>query len=197
MRKKHYTRDEIIKICNQVARERRMAHLTPWTAMSIICGYTLLKEKDFKGKRIHAVSKAVDAYETKYLNGEIDLQEMRRAVIEKCDFLVLEYNAYTEQDIAFRKGTFNHWIDEKQLQPQNAINEFAIRYMIFFFTVLGEMHGYGEKRIKDIYTELNKNLNMYADNKISLKQWQKELMEDAGIWFDVPEDPITKTKGNK
>lgn len=196
MARPHYSKQQLIRMCNQVARERRMAHQTPWTAMSIICGYTLLKAKNFKGKRIHKVSQAVDAYETKYINGEIDLEMMSLKLNEDYAGFTVQYNPYTEKDIKFKKGTFHYWLDEKQIAPQNAINEFSARYLIFFFTALAELYGYREKRLQDIYQEFTKHMELYRENKVSITEWQKELLDDAGIWFALPKDELTNTTGS-
>lgn len=196
MGRPHYTREQLIRMCNQVARERRMAHKTPWTVMSIICGYTLLQAKDFKGKRIHKVSQAVDAYETKYLNGELDLDAMSRKLNEEYAGFTVQYVPYTEKDIKFKKGTFHYWLDEKQLDPQNKINEFATRYLIFFFTVLAEMHGYREKRLQAVYDEFTKHMLLYQEDKVAIQDWQRALLEDAGIWFELPKDDLTETTGS-
>lgn len=196
MARPHYNRQQLLQMCNQVARERRMADRSPWTAMNIIFGYTLLKCKDFKGKRIYSVSQAVDAYENKYEAGEIDLNLMSKKLVDDYAGFSVEYVPYTEKDIVFKKGTFHHWLDSRQLEPQNRINEFACRYMIFFFTVLAEKYGYREKRLNAVYEELQKHMELYKNDKVSIRQWQKELYDDAGIWFELPKDPLTQTTGS-
>lgn len=196
-RKRHHLdRNELIQACSQVARERRMANVSPWTAMSIICGYTLLQAKDFKGKRIHNVSKSVDDYERRWLLGEIDLPAMSKKLVDDYAGFSVEYIPYTEADIRFKKGSFDHWLDSKQIEPQNIINEFASRYLIFWFTSLAEMYGYREKRLNDIYEQFKKIMEEYQVNKVSIRDWQKALLEDAGIWFALPEDPLDGSKGS-
>lgn len=196
MARPHYSKQQLLQLCNQVARERRMADRSPWTAMNIIFGYTLLKCKDFKGKRIYSVSQAVDAYENKYEAGEINLKAMSQKLVDDYAGFSVEYVPYTEEDIIFKKGTFHHWLDSRQLEPQNRINEFACRYMIFFFTVLAEKYGYREKRLNAVYEELQKHMDLYKNDKVSIRQWQKELYDDAGIWFELPKDPLTQTTGS-
>lgn len=196
MGKRHLSRQELITACKQVARERRMAEVSPWTAMSIICGYTMLQAKDFKGKRIHNVSKAVDEYERRWLLGEIDLSAMSRKLIDDYAGFSVEYVPYTEADIRYKKGTFDYWLDAKQIPAQNTINEFATRYLIFWFTSLAEMYGYREKRLTDIYEEFKKHMELYKVDKVSIRDWQKALLDDAGIWFALPEDPLDGSKGS-
>lgn len=196
MKRPHYTRQQLIAMCNQVARERRMAERSPWTAMNIIFGYTLLKSKEFKGKRIYKISQAIDDYENKYEAGEIDLDAMSDKLVKEYGGPPIEYNHYTEEDILFPKGTFHYWLDSKQIDPQNTINEYSRRYLIFFYTVLAEMYGYREKRIMFIHDETMKNLEAYQDDKVTIRQWQKELYDDAGIWFELPKDPLTQTTGS-
>lgn len=92
MARPHYSKQQLLQLCNQVARERRMADRSPWTAMNIIFGYTLLKCKDFKGKRIYSVSQAVDAYENKYEAGEINLKVMSQKLVD--DYAEIRWNTF-------------------------------------------------------------------------------------------------------
>lgn len=163
--------------------------------MSIICGYALLRSEGYKGKRIHKVSQNVDAMERQYLEGNLDVLALADKNVQTFGIGV-EYSPYTEKDIKFRKGTYNYWLDYKQMEAQNVINEFASRYLNMFFWSMHEMHGFGEKRMGRLYDELQKHLELYRVDKVTLRDWQKALYEDAGIWFALPEDPLTKTKGS-
>lgn len=195
-KKRHFTRQEIIDKCNQVARERRMVAESPWTAMNIICGYTLYKNRGFRAKRILTVSRAVDEYEKKYWDGEIDLDDMRKKLKKEYGGVEIMFEPYTQEDVRFKKGSFAHWLDGKQIDPMNTIMEYSTRHMIFFFTVMAEKYGYREKRLDAIYKELSKHLHEYEDNQVSIKQWQSELMDYGGIVFEMPKDPLTRTEGS-
>ena len=60
MGRRHLTPWEIKEQCKRIARESRMAYASPWTAMGIVCGYTLYKSEGFKGPRISKVITRID-----------------------------------------------------------------------------------------------------------------------------------------
>lgn len=186
--RRHLTPQEIIAQCNGVAREIRMKDRTPWTAMGIICGYTLLKSEGFKGQRIFNVTQKIDEYENLYHEGKLDLEEERQW-LKSVTGWELEWRNYTEEDIVWKKGTYLHWIDEKQLQPQNDINTMALRYMIFFFKALNELYGYGEGRLNRVELAMRNFLNAYLEDKTSVLTWRKTLFAEAGVVFENPIDP--------
>lgn len=63
MGKRHLTPKEIMAQCKAVAREKRMAERTPWTAMSIMCSYVIMKKEGFKGQRILRITNKVNELE--------------------------------------------------------------------------------------------------------------------------------------
>lgn len=138
----------------------------------------------------------VDDYENKYAEGKIDLKAMSDKLKDDYWGKSVEYIPYTEKDITVKKNTFDWLIDSKEIVLMNRINDFASRYMIFFFTALAEKHGYREERIEAVYQEMVKHLNIYQCDKTTVAEWRKELMDYVGIVFENPTDPNDGTKGS-
>ena len=132
-KRRHLTPKQICAQCNAIARERRMAERTPWTAMGIMCAYVLMKKEGFKGQRILRITNRVSELEEKYDAGTVDLKQISDRLFEKADWTIV-HETYTEADIKAKKGSYQYWLDKVQIEPQNAINEQATRYMLFFFT---------------------------------------------------------------
>ena len=195
MGRRHLTPAEIKAQCNQIAREKRMADRSPWSAMSIICPYVVMKSEGFKGQRISKLIGKITDYEEKWANGEIDLEEFRERLKLKAEW-TLEFNQWTEADITARKGSYNYWLDKIQLEPQNRINQNAERYMLFFFISLMEEFGYGKDRLTRVEEYMNTLLLDYQQNKTSISDWKTALFEEAGIAIEMPVDPLTQKSGS-
>ena len=194
-KRRHLTPEEIKAQCNQIAREKRMADRSPWSAMSIICPYVVMKSEGFKGQRISKLIGKITDYEEKWSNGEIDLEEFRERLKLKAEW-TLEFNQWTEADITARKGSYNYWLDKIQLEPQNRINQNAERYMLFFFITLMEEFGYGKDRLTRVEEYMNTLLLDYQHNKTSISEWKTALFEEAGIVIEMPVDPLTQKSGS-
>ena len=195
MGRRHLTRNEILARCNAVARESRMCNRSPWTAISIICGYALMKSEGFKGQRLNNVIKNVGKLESEFEAGRIDIDDVSKSLYEKADWTI-EYKEYTEADIVSKKGTFDYWLDKKQIAPQNEINKQATRYMLFFFTSLNDIYGFGKERLTRVQEKINEMLLLYQQDKVSVTEWKKALLEEAGIYFENPIDPLTQKSGS-
>lgn len=195
MKKRHLTPQEIMAQCKAIAREKRMADRTPWTAMGIICAYVIMKVEGFKGKRIVRITDKINALEERWSAGEVDLKEISNTLYQKADWSV-EYKKYTLDDITARKGTYQYWLDSKQIDPQNTINEQATRYMLFFFTALMEEYGFGKERLTRVEEYMNNLLLDYQQDKTTVRGWSTALLEEAGIVMEMPVDPLTQTKGS-
>ena len=195
MGKRHLTRNEIIARCNAVAREKRLCDRSPWTAMSIVCGYALMRSEGFKGQRLQKIVSKVNELQSEYDAGQVSVEKISKSLYDRADWTI-EYKEYTEADITAKKGSFDYWLDKKQLDPQNAINEHATRYMLFFFTALTEIYGFGKERLTRVQEKVNEMLQLYQQDKVTVNQWKKELLEDAGIYFEDPVDPLTQKRGS-
>ncbi len=195
MGKRHLTRNEILARCNAVARERRLCDRSPWTAMSIICSYAAMKSEGFKGQRLQKIVTRVNELQSEYDAGRVDLEEISKKLYERAEWTIT-HEKYTKADITAKKGSFDYWLDEKQIDPQNAINEQATRYMLFFFTALIEIYGFGKERLTRIQEKINEMLQLYQQDKVTVRQWKKELLDDAGIYFENPVDPLTQKSGS-
>lgn len=195
MGKRHLTRNEILAKCNAVARERRLCDRSPWTAMSIICSYAAMKSEGFKVQRLQKIVTRVNELQSEYDAGRVDLEEISKKLYDRAEWTIT-HEKYTKADITAKKGSFDYWLDEKQIDPQNAINEQATRYMLFFFTALIEIYGFGKERLTRIQEKINEMLQLYQQDKVTVRQWKKELLDDAGIYFENPVDPLTQKSGS-
>lgn len=195
MGRRHLTPQEIIAQCKTVARESRMADRTPWSAMSIMCSYVIMKSEGFKGQRIFNITSCINELETKWISGELDLKEFSNKLMEKADWTI-EHQRYEESDIKAKKGSYQYWIDKKQISPQNTINEQATRYMLFFFNVLIDNYGFGKERLTRVKDYINDLLEEYRHDRTSVQNWKKSLFEEAGVVMEMPVDPLTQTVGS-
>ncbi len=194
-KRRHLTPQEIMAQCKQVARETRMADRSPWTAMGIICGYTLLKSEGFKAQRIVRITDAVAKYEERWKNDEITVEDMSKRLMDKADWSI-EFKEYTEADITAKKGSYRYWIDQKQLDPQNRINQQATRYMLFMFNALMDEYGYGKERLTRVEEFILQMLSEYQQDKATVSGWSKAILEETGVVFEMPVDPLTQTSGS-
>ena len=195
MGKRHLTPKEIMAQCKAVAREKRMAERTPWSAMSIMCSYVIMKKEGFKGQRILRITNKVNELEEQWEKGEITIEEISNCLCEKADWTI-GWKAYTENDIKAKKGSYQYWIDQKQIEPQNTINEQATRYMLFFFTALMDEFGFGKDRLTRVQDYMNELLESYQKDKTTVHEWKKALLEEAGVVVEMPVDPLTQTSGS-
>lgn len=195
MKKRHFTPDEIKAQMNMLAREKRMADRSPWTAMGIVCGYTLMTSEGFKGRRIADVCQKIDEYEALWREDKLDVETVSRQLMKKADWSI-EFKEYTDADIRYKKGSYGYVLDKIQIEPQNRINEMATRYLLFFFKALNEVHGYGKERLTRVQEHMNKVLDEYRTDKDALSRWKVALYNDAGIYFENPIDPLTQTSGS-
>ena len=195
MGKRHLTPQEIIRQCNMVARESRMADRTPWTAMGIMCAYVIMRKEGFKGQRILRITNRVNELEEQWSNGKVDMKEISQRLMDKADWTI-EHKKYTEADIHAKKGSYQYWIDKKQIAPQNTINEQATRYMLFFFTALMDEYGFGKDRLTRVQDYMNELLLEYQQDKTTVHSWKKALFEEAGVVMEMPVDPLTQTRGS-
>ena len=195
MGKRHMTRAEIIAQCKAIARESRMAERSPWSAMGIVCAYVIYKSEGFKAKRIVDIVHNIDAMQEQFERGELTIDDLNNKLMAKADF-GLEAVTYTEADIKTKKGSYQYWIDSRQLGPQNTINEMSIRYMLFFFNTLVDKYGFGKTRLERVYGEITKFLIEYQQDKTSIRMLKEVLLNETGIVFEMPIDPLTQTTGS-
>lgn len=195
MGKRHLTPQEIIAQCKAVAREKRMADRSPWSAMSIMLSYVIMQREGFKGQRILRLTTRVNEMEMQWQKGEIDLKDISYRLMDKADWSI-EYVAYTDNDIRAKKGSYQYWIDQKQIPAQNAINEQATRYMLFFFAALMEEYGFGKERLTRVQDYMNELLESYQQDKTTVYEWKKALFDEAGVVIEMPIDPLTQTRGS-
>ena len=194
-KKRHLTPREICAQCKTIARESRMADRTPWTAMGIMCAYVIMQKEGFKGQRILKITNRINEIEERWNKGEVDLKEISKRLYDKAEWTI-EYKAYTEADITAKKGSYQYWLDSKQIAPQNTINEQATRYMLFFFIALMEEYGFGKDRLTRVQEYMNELLLDYQQDKTTVHTWKRALFEQAGVVMEMPIDPLTQTKGS-
>jgi hypothetical protein len=193
-KKRHLTPQEIMAQCNAIAREKRMADRSPWSAMGVMCSYVLLKQEGFKGQRILRITTRINKMEERWSSGELKLADVKQRLWYKAEWTI-EYKAYTDADITEKQGTYQYWLDKKQQDAQNIINEQATRYMLFFFAALMDEYGYGKERLTRVQKYMNGLLDRYQKDMTSVREWQKALLDEAGIVIEMPVDPLTQTSG--
>lgn len=191
MKRRHLTPWEIKEQCKAIAREKRMADRSPWSAMNIMCCYVVMKSEGFKGQRILKLTSKVNEMEEQWNQGKIDLGEVSKRLFDKAEWTV-ESVSYTEADIRAKKGSYKYWLDSKALDPQNTINEQATRYMLFFFTALMDEYGYGKDRLTRVEQYLNQLLLDYREDKTTVREWKMALYKEAGVVVEMPVDPLTQ-----
>lgn len=198
MGKRHLTPAEIIRQCKIVSRENRTAHRTPWTVMSIICPYTLLKCEGYKGQRIAKIVARIEKYEALWKDDKVDLEELKKRVAEKIgtDLELFRYTVYTESDITAKKGSYDWWLDSRQIDAWNTMNEQASRYLVFFFNSLIDVEHFGKQRIHRVDDYMNNLMQEYIFSKAVMAIWRKELEEEACIQVEMPIDPETQKRGS-
>ena len=194
-KKRHLTPAEIKEQCKRIARESRMAERTPWTAMGIMLSYVIMRKEGFKGQRISRIANEVNEMEADWADGKIDLKEISKRLYDKADWTI-EYKAYTVDDITARKGSYQYWLDSKQIAPQNTINEQATRYMLFFFTALMDEYGFGKDRLTRVEEYMNELLLQYQEDKTTVREWSRALLAEVGVVMEPPVDPLTQTAGS-
>lgn len=194
-KKRHLTPAEIKEQCKRIARESRMADRTPWTAMGIMLSYVIMRKEGFKGQRISRIANKVNEMEADWADGKIDLKEISKRLYDKADWTI-EYKAYTVDDITARKGSYQYWLDSKQIAPQNTINEQATRYMLFFFTALMDEYGFGKDRLTRVEEYMNEQLLQYQEDKTTVREWSRALLAEVGVVMEPPVDPLTQTAGS-
>lgn len=192
---RHLTKDEIIRQCKYVAREKRMAERSPLTAAPIILCYSLYKSYDFKGQRLNRICQTVNDYMNDFYEGKIDVKTYSDDLKEKIGFTI-DWEPYKESDIKHKKGSYEYWIAAREIPAQNKINEYATTYMVFFFTALQEIYGFGPKRCENVKNTMQKYLELYQNDRCTVRDWRKELIDFAGIAFEDPVDPLTQTSGS-
>ena len=135
-----------------------MADRTPWTAMGIICSYVIMRREGFKGQRISRLANKVNEMEADWSAGKVDLKEISQNLMDKAGWSI-EYKAYTEDDITARKGSYQYWLDQKQIGPQNTINEQATRYMPVSYThldVYKRQRLYSKKKMESVQERMER-----------------------------------------
>lgn len=195
MGKRHLTPQEIICQCKMAAREIRMSHRTPWTLTSLLCAYGVMKIEGFKGKRILKLTQRVEYLNNQWEEGNLDLDVLREKINKKAGLNFLP-GTYSEKDIIWKKGTYQHWFDKAQIDAQNTINEITVRYMLFFFAALMDEYGFGSVRINRLFDYITGLLPEYQNDYSIAENWKKALFEEAGVVMEMPVDPLTQTVGS-
>ena len=114
MGKRHLTPDEIKAQCKDIAREKRMAERTPWTAMGIMCAYSIMKKEGFKGQRISRLANRVNEMEEQWSKGGINLKEVSEKLMDKAEWTIT-HTTYTEADIRAKRVHTSTGLTESRL----------------------------------------------------------------------------------
>ena len=140
--------------------------------------------------------KDVNELEEQYAGNALDMETLEQTLEAKAGFKI-KNDTYTEADIIHKKGSFNYWLDSRQIEAQNEMNRQASRYMTFFYNVLITEYGFGKKRILRVDELLGQNMKNYQTDRSVIVKWKKELKEKAGLSIEMPKDPLTQTSGSQ
>lgn len=187
----HYDRNQILQMCNHVARESRMSSGTSYTAMHILTLHVLLEKYGFKQQRLAKVAEYVNDLEKRFDNGEFSEEEMSNRLFDLADFKIEQVD-YTEKDITRKKGTFDYWLDERQIEPMNNINRIASKHMTEFFLAMADLYGWRKVRLERLRKDLADSIDTYQWNKNIASEMRKNLL-DEGIWIEDAIDPLTQS----
>lgn len=188
MRKRQLTKDEILRACKDVAMKNRIAERSAWTAMGIMCGYSIMKSEGFKQKRLADIAQKVSILNDKYLNYEIELEDLAKTLMDKADWTI-EVVEYTDNDIISKKKSFDYFYDKRSQEACNKVNNMCMAYLLFFFNVLITDYEFGKVRLTRVKDYLNYIKDAYEADKEQLHVWKKELLE-AGVVYEGPKDPL-------
>jgi len=155
----------------------------------------IMRVEGFKGKRIANVTSKINEMEELWSNGNIDLKNIQQKLQDKADWSITGI-VYKEEDIKSRKGSFMYWLDCRQIDAQNIMNEQAARYLLFFYSTLMEEYGFGKERLTRVQEYMDSILPEYQVDKRVISKWRKALYDEAGIEMELPVDPLTQTSGS-
>ena len=68
--------------------------------------------------------------------------------------------------------------------------------MLFMFTALMDEYGYGKDRLTRVQEYMNNLLLDYQQDKTTVMEWRRTLLEETGVVFEPPIDPLTQTAGS-
>lgn len=188
MRRRQLTKDEILRACKDVAMKNRIAERSAWTAMGIMCGYSIMKSEGFKQKRLADIAQKVSILNDKYLNYEIELEDLAKTLMDKAEWTI-EVVEYTDNDIISKKKSFDYFYDKRSQEACNKVNNMCMAYLLFFFNVLITDYEFGKVRLTRVKDYLNDIKDAYEADKEQLHVWKKELLE-AGVMYEGPKDPL-------
>ncbi len=167
-----------------------MAEITPFSIMIIITSYATMMVEGWKAQRLMDRCQKVNAYEDKWQQDEVELEDLQKILCEKAHWEMSDGGGYKESDIKTKKGGYSYAWDKAWMGPQNRMNQTATRYQVFFYNTLID-DGYGEKRLTRIAEYLDEMLSIYRYDKTIIKKWEKELLDQAGFVVENPKDPRT------
>lgn len=190
MARRHLTPKEIAAKCNAIARQRRIATRSPWTALSIVSAYALHTTEKFQGKKLQSIVNDVTEKYNHLYDGDYDIEDYSKRLMDKAGWTI-QYEKFSEKDIHAKKGSIDYFFLERQIDPCNDINELSTAYLLLLFNRLIDM-GYGEKRLTRIKDLINTMFADYQEGRVDIDHWEKVLADEAGIAFGRPIDPITE-----
>ena len=188
MSKKHYTKQELLEICNRVADTKHKQLSAPFTAMAITCNHILWNKYDFRHERLSKFNIAVGEYLSKLDNGEITEQELQDRLFEKSDFNV-EYVPHEEKDIKIdKKKKILYDLAKKEMQAENEMVRYSTTYILVVMNYMIDLK-FGKKRLEKLKDEILDYFDKINSHEIRLSDTNASLIAN-GIIIEMPTQRI-------
>lgn len=180
LNQKHFTRDQLLYQMNKTAYDAKNAKSSAFSGLSILCNYAIWKNENFRTTKLQEYNGLVAEYESRYMKGEITVEEMSDRLNRKAGF-TLTYIPYTE--IANTKNKALRWLSEKDNVSNNNVSETCIRYQLEHYNALMDM-GFGKVRLERVKGYIQDMLNGLAE--LDIWSIRKELIDEAGVYIEMP-----------
>lgn len=183
MKGRQLSKNELLRLCKQVAYEKRITKSSSWFSCQVMSSYTLWKNENYGAVRISRVLNAINEKEIAFHKGEIDLDEIRNRLDQKYH---LKFSFEEEQVRTRSKDKVATFINKKSLENDNAIALITERFIVLLLDTLTE-DGYGEKRLGRVQDNMFALINTCTE-KGKIFELHTELKDYAGIELEKPKD---------
>lgn len=185
-KKRHMTKNEILRAYNELLIMRKNADKAPFTSMATLCNYILWKDEKWYQKKLADYNQRIADCDRMLDDGVLTLEGINEKLFEKAEFKV-DYVPFTYADIKVsEKMGLLYKMEKEIIDNNNTINEMSVRYFLLHYWVLMQM-GYGKTRLERNKDYINKRLGeINRDDKYRIMDLHRELLNSAGIYIEMP-----------